>query len=359
MSNALKIFACSGLSQSTDAARSQFETEGTVAVDNTQAMNSLLAKINLCATKIRKIKMSEADLIESYNLLVLYSVCFYFARLYKNDTETLKALSGIFASVYNSGLFFSTSTNAAEREAMVNDIIEKMENMLASGNPYIETQGAAWWNTNITNKNKVGLPAELREKISGIGATIKEDYGELNKYLYDGGTYFLYLFMTEQQLNNATYAIRKKYKKQMEVYNYCRNCFCKEYSGVYGSEEDMVNIIRAGIIEDFGETPEQVVSDILSGKSVSKEQVGITAIVLAAIITSVTTLILGVITVVCNYAASVFVAKYTIPENLEDGMASESDWDGLNAKNQSENSGLPLIILGGAALAFVLFSKNN
>ena len=359
MSNALKIFACSGLSQSTDTARSQFETEGTVAIDNTQAMNSLLAKINLCATKIRKIKMSEADLVESYNLLVLYSVCFYFARLYRDNTETLKALSGIFASVYNSGLFFSMSTNAAEREAMVNDIVEKMEDMLASGHMYIETQEAAWWNANVTNKNVVGLSPEAREKISGIGATIKEDYGELNKYLYDGSTYFLYLFMTEQQLNKATYAIRKRRKKQEEVYVYCRNCFCKEYSGVYGSEEDMVNIIRAGIIEDFGETPEQVIADILSNNGGSKGQIGIAAAVLAAIITAVTSLVLGVITAVCNYAAQVAVAKYALPDNLEDGMASEDDWSGLNAKNQATNSGLPLIILGGAALAAVLFSNKN
>ncbi len=121
----------------------------------------------------------------------------------------------------------------------------------------------------------------------------------------------------------------------------------------------MVDIIRAGIIEDFGETPEQLVSDILSGKSGSKEQVGIAAVVLAAIITSITTLVLGVITAVCSYAANVVAAKYTLPENLEDGMASEDDWDGLNVKNQSENSGLPLIILGGAALAAILFSKNN
>lgn len=358
MSNALKIFACSGLQQSTDGTRSQFETEGTVAVDNTQAMNSLLAKINLCATTIRKIKMSEADLIESYNLLVLYSVCFHFARLYRNDTETLKALSGIFASVYNAGMFFSTSTNAAERETMVNDIVEKMENMLASGHIYIETQEAAWWNANVTNKNKVGLSPEVREKISGIGATIKEDYGELNKYLYDGGTYFLYLFMTEQQLSKASYAIRKKSKKQAEVYNYCKNCFCKEYGGVYGSEEDMINIIRAGIIEDFGETPEHVVADILSGNGGSKEQVGaVSAIVIAAIITAVTSLVLGVITAVCGYAAQVAVAKYTVPENIEDGMANEEDWDGL--KIPSESTTLPLIILGGAALAVVLFRNKN
>lgn len=355
MNKGLKIFACSGLGDNTGS-KIGFQTEDTVAVENTRAMNSMLAKVNLFATRIRRLKISTIDLVKEYNNLTFYFVCFYYARLYRNEPEVLKALASPIAAAYNTGMFLSTSIDPEERNAMVDDIIAKIDDMLESGQYTTVGDVYNWWMETIVKQNVVGLPEDVREYVSGIGATIRKDYGELNKYLYDGGTYFLYLFMTEKQLSKSTYAIRKRRRKQEEVYDYCRKCFCYEYGGIYGNEQDMVNVITAGIIEDFGATPEEVVTDILQGNK--KNGIGVLdPITIAAIISAVVSLVLGLINAICNYAAQVAVAKYAMPEDIDDGMANEKDWEGLNG-NETQSSISP-IILGAAALGLLFMNKDK
>ena len=61
MSEKLKIYACSGIGE-TDKKTSAYWTDGTNSVSNTQAVNTLLAKINLAWAEYTNMRdLSQAD----------------------------------------------------------------------------------------------------------------------------------------------------------------------------------------------------------------------------------------------------------------------------------------------------------
>ena len=346
MSERLNIYACSGIGIGATNRAKEWIAEGTNAATNTQAMNSMLSHINLLATELRypNIWTSE-EYLEKLNDFDLACVCFYYAKLFRKDTEKL-ALAGKYIAEYKRQDGFSSNNSDVEwHEQHVDKIIDDIDAMLLSDDKDIdpEVEFVDWWTEEVVNKNVVGLSEE------GIGATVKEDYGDLNKYLYDGGTYFLYLYIPKDKYAKLPYRIRKKIRKQQEVYEYCKKCFCPEYDGIYGSEEDMKRVIRSGIIEDFGQTPENIALDIIGKEGLGIGQMGAGEI--ASIIAAVITLIIAIISAVLDYAARVAVAKYAVPEDPESGMAEGEDFMGNSSLDLDWKS---LLLIGGVGLLVFL-----
>ena len=174
----------------------------------------------------------------------------------------------------------------------------------------------------------------------------------LRKYLgtsKDGGCaeYFLYIFIPEKEL--AT--IYKKRQGQLKTYAYVRELFVGHN---YGTENQLLEIIRSGIEKTFGAPVESVLNDIRLGK---REGIGLATEAIIAIISAVVSIVLAVISGVIEYAKSVKVAKYTAPtmQELEDSAPAGTDITG-NAKK----GGLLLAALAGVGLFLVgTFKKNN
>ena len=345
MSNKLKIYACSGIGETENRAKTWI-SEDTNASTNTQAMNAILAIINSLAVDLRYPEnMSEKEIATTYNALDLYSVCFYYARLYRNDNDALATAGNCIAKYIADGGFTSRSTRKDWHDQLVDSIIDDIDVMISSGD-IAEQSGdfANWWKKVVVSGNVVGLQQDGK-----VGATTKGDYGDLNKYFDEAGTYFLWLYFPKEKRNTLPYKIRRKIRKQQQVYDYCKKVFCKENGGIYGSEEDMQRIIRAGIKDDFkGRTPEQVCEDVLGGESI-----GLDPVVIAAIISAVVTVVLSLIGLIVNYASAVAVAKYAVPEDPEDGCPEESD---LSLIGKSNN--LLLWIAGGAAALLYFMNKK-
>ena len=239
--------------------------------------------------------------------------------------------------------FNSNNSDVEWHEQHIDKIIDDIDAMLLSDDKNIdpEVEFVDWWQKEVVEKNVVGLSD------GRVGATITTDYGDLNKFLYDGGTYFLYLYIPENKRASLPYRIRRKIRKQQEVYDYCKKCFCPEYGGIYGSEADMQRVIRSGIMEDFSEKPEDVVGEILQ-----KEGVG-DPVIIAAIITAVTSVIIALLGLIINYASAVAVAKYAVPEDPESGMAEGDDFMGTRPTDWSK-----WILWGGIGL-LLLFGLNK
>ena len=344
MSNRLKIYACSGIGETNRA--KAWISEDTNAATNTQGMNAILAIINSLAVDLRYPEnLTEKEIIATYNALDLYSVAFYYARLYRDASETLATVGNCIAKYIADGGFNSKSTRKEWHDQLVDSIIDDIDAMVASGD--IQEQAgdfAEWWKKTVVDGNVVGLQQDGK-----IGATIKEDYGDLNKYLYDGGTYFIWLYFPKEKRNELPYRIRRKIRKQQEVYDYCKKCFCPEYGGIYGSEETMQRIIRNGIKEDFkGSTPEEVCETLLE-----RERVGDW---IAALISALVTLILGILSLVIDYASAVAVAKYAVPEDPESGCPDEEDvysFGNVRIKKRV------VWLTCGAAVLYYLWKQNN
>lgn len=342
MSEKLKIYACSGLGIGATNRAKEWIAEGTSAATNTQAMNSMLSYINLLATELRNPDIwTKEEYLYKLNEFDLACVCFYYARLFKDNTEKLSMAGKCIAEYKRQDGFNSNNSDVEWHEQHVDKIIDDIDAMLLSDDKNIdpEVEFVDWWQKEVVEKNVVGLSD------GRVGATITTDYGDLNKYLYDGGTYFLYLYIPEKKRASLPYRIRKKIRKQQEVYDYCKKCFCPEYGGIYGSEADMQRVIRAGIIEDFKQTPENIAKDIVDKISIGQ----LSATVIAAIITAVTTLVIAILGLIINYASAVAAAKYAEPEDPQVGMAEGDDFMSAGTTDWGK-----WILFGGIGLLVLL-----
>lgn len=204
---------------------------------------------------------------------------------------------------------------------------------------------------------------------SGVGGVVSarkvardiEDSGwmrneTLRKYLgtsKDGGCaeYFLYIFIPDNELKNYNATIYKKRKGQLKTYEYVRELFVG-YN--YGTEAQMLEIIRGGIEKTFGESVEDVLDDIRSGK---REAIGVLdPVTIAAIITAIASIIMAVISGVIEYCKTVKIAKYTAPtmQELEDSAPASTDITGNAKKN-----GLLLAVLAGVGVMLVRKFKER
>lgn len=179
----------------------------------------------------------------------------------------------------------------------------------------------------------------------------------LRKYLgtsKDGGCaeYFLYIFIPDSDLAKYNATIYKKRQGQLKTYAYVRELFVGHD---YGTEAQLLDIIRNGIEKTFGVTVEDVLADIRSGK---REAIGqLDPVTIAAIISAIVSIILAVISGVIEYAKSVKVAKYTAPtmQELEDSAPASTDVTG-----GAKKKGLLFAALAGAGLLlFGTFKKRN
>ena len=373
MSGKLKIYACSGIGE-TDNKAFAYWTDGTNTVSNTQAVNTLLAKINLAWAQCTQMQISNEDKIALLNEIDWLSVALDAAKRFKGDNEKLYHAGEVISDMAKNGAFEGTSTDLCEREEHLEELIEKANGLYSDDAIKSEDpEFMAWWKNTIVARNKVGLnfgeqqnsrkvlkkAAEKIKSIKGIGDvdaswTENEDIAQ---YLTQAGMYFLYLYFTDAQLAKLPGVFKVKHQKQLRTYNYCKSYFVD----VYGSEEDMQDIIRAGIIKDCKDEPEQVCEDIASGKR--KDGIGYlfgaaTAAagikMLIELLAVISTLVVGIISAICSMVAQTNVARYAAldREVVESSVPDASDYDGLNfgGGTGAASSWLPIVAIGAGLL---------
>ena len=343
----LRIYACSGTGSQQQAT---FTNEGTSAISNTQAMNSLLSLINMCAANAQLVTTGQDERLQCYRDMDIYSVCFYFAQLYAGNDQMLREAGYAINQYLQDGKFNLNSADLTEHGSRVDEIINGIQELLDNEDySHNESSFVTWWMESIVAKNTVGIkPAKqeaARQAVRKAKGSSWKDNEDLNTYLNDGGTYFLYTYFTEDQLRQLPAIVRKKRAKQLEVYKYCKQCFVP----LYGSEQDMRRIISNSIKFQFKASPEDVCSDIVNGKR------SIGALVfddIMAIITLIVSVILALLPLLLNYCAAVAIAEYTVPEDPSAGVATEDDYAGWSPKKK--NSNLWLWIAGAAAALFLI-----
>lgn len=176
----------------------------------------------------------------------------------------------------------------------------------------------------------------------------------LRKYLgtsKDGGCaeYFLYIFIPEEDLAKYNATIIKKRKQQLKTYAYVRELFVGHQ---YGSEVEMMDVIRNGIEKTFGASVETVLYEIQTGK---REGVGLATEAIVAIISAVVTIVIAVVNGVIDYCKSVKVAKYTAPtfQEVKESAPAPTDMTSGTRKN-----GLLWGAIAGIALLLFGTDKN-
>lgn len=354
MSEKLRIYACSGIG----AVKNEYDywLDNTSTVSNTQAVNSLLAKINLAYTEAMYLQLTEEEIAERLDLIDQYSVCLYFAQKYQENSEELYAAGRAIGSMLKSGAFISNSLDNQERDANLDALIARAESMINGDALERNPEFVDWWQENIIAKNIVGLSQEQQQAVTDAlesnSVNGYEENADLSKYLNNGGLYFLYTYFTKQQLAKLPYVFTRKAKVQNNVYNDCKRAFV----GVYGTEAEMKSIIRAGIIKESGDTPENLCKGIYDN-FVKQEGVGIIwgATAIVNLILGLATVLASIIGAICAAVAQVKVAEIeqVNVEAAQGACPNESDYPEDWGKDDKKSSMLWLGIAAVAALFLI------
>lgn len=366
MSNKLKIYACSGIG-SADQAQGvlNYWTDNTNTMANTQAVNTLLALINRNYIEVNRLRgMTPEQKIANLNDIDVYTVCLAAAQRYKDDDKGLEHAGVVIGMMMADGDFNYQSLNNSERDAHLDHLIDKANDLFEE--PRIDHTNKAfveWFNQTIVARNHA-------VKTIGASDDWKQDK-DLGEYLLKGSEYFLYLYLTDDQINSLpaknAKIFRNKKAKQRKTYNYCKSLFIDHY----GSEEEMQDIIYSGIVNYFQATPEDVCELIVKGNfnevlGIGTEPVMIGVLTVAEFITVLTacfTFIGGVIAAICSMVAQTNVAKYAALDNevVNTSIPTDTDYQGLSGRSSVLSAGtskwLLLALVGTAAVWFAKKKK--
>lgn len=358
--NKLRIYACSGIGAVADGYN--YWLDNTETVSNTQAVNGLLAKINLAYTEAMYLQLREEEVAERLDLIDRYSVCLYFAQKYADNSEALAIAGRVVGSMLEAGDFISNSLDNEERDRNLDALIAKAEGLMENDAIAAGSEFMAWWRENVLDKNVVGMSKEdqeeLRSTLQKGSVNGWEDDADLSQYLNEAGNYFAYTYFTKSQLSKLPYVFTRKKNVQLAVYEKCKDGFV----GVYGSEEDLRNVIRAGAMRQLGDTPENFCNAIYN-RYIDNESVGLvwTVADIIAVITAVLGFLGTIIGLLFNYLdkknaaetrqVDIQAAKGAVPDT-SDYPASWKD-----KLKKSDDSGMLWIGLAAVAAIFLLGRK--
>ena len=372
MANRLKIYACSGIGS---ASKNTYDywTDNTNTINNTQAVNLLLSRINLLYSSVMYLEMSKAELLECLNAIDLYVVCLDAAQKFANHYTKLEKAGRVIGTMISQGQFNSGSLDNKERDLHLDELIGWFEDAMDKDGQYVlaTDEFLNWWGNDIVALNKIGLSKEdrtivedtLRSTPVSVGdADINwESIPDLNKYLSDASEYFLYTYFTDEQIEKLPRVFKAKRRTQNDIYRYCK----KLYTDANGREEAMQNIIRGKIIARYGATPEQVCDDIVRGKrKVSPIGAAITvATIITIISTIVVPIVIAIITAICEVVKKKNSDKYAAIDQaaLDGGIPSQYDFDDSEfyTGNSSTKAGFSLggnfTYIAIAAIAALIF----
>ena len=373
----MKIYACTGIGDVQSKQEWNYWTDNTETVNNTQAVNTLLALINRNYIEVtRLLNITPAEKIANLNDIDVYVVCLDAARRFAEKPELLKRAGYVIAGMMEKGEFDCDSLDNTERDAHLDQLLAKAETGYADeATPEVKSDFVTWYQQTVIDRNRIVIPAKEREeiqavlkksaaKIQGIGELDWRNNAELSKYLLKGSEYFLYTYFTDAQLNRLTAKQRRpfivKREKQRKTYNYCKSLFVD----VYGSENEMREIIRAGIINYFTVTPENVCEDIVSGKRKVDGVGQLITEAIASIIVAAITAVATIIVAICEAVAKKNESKYGAIDKaaVESSIPDASDFDGLGFGDETgthtPKSKTWLWIAAVAAGALLLFNKK-
>jgi len=381
MSNKLKIYGCTGLENEEQSTIYRYWLDNTKTVSNTQAVNRLLALINYkyvqasCQLGLNSIQISE--LLDEIDIL---SICLYYAKEYANDPEKLHHAGVVIGAMVDKGIFKYESVDGKKRDEHLDDLFTKFEGFIEEEFAEIK-DFMQWWKTEIEDKEVVGMSVDEQKtitkalndsKVSGVGdadeKTIFDD-PDIGTYITNAGTYFLYTYFTDKQLNKIPSRNKRIFQRkaitQNNLKDYCGKVFIQK---AYGDEAYLDTLIRTGILKEFGKDPEGVCEDIANGK---KENVGevvtLTVSAIVEIIIACLGVVATIVSAICNAVAKIKVAKYESinKEATSAATPNESDYDGLwdddSSENNKQDTGLGsniLLWIGGAAIAAYLLFRE-
>lgn len=209
----------------------------------------------------------------------------------------------------------------------------------------------------VLDRENLWISTEVKNDIIDSGW---EQNKTLMKYLgssKDDGcaSYFLYLFIPEDQVGEYSSAVERKRKLQEKTYKYVLSMWTDLQ---YGTEDQLREVIKNGIEDTFEAPIDKVLEVIRTGNANGVgEPITLTVGAIVAIVQAIVSLLIAIISGVIEYCKTKAAAKYTAPSYSELKASVPESTDIIGNSKATSNNWLWLVAGVGAALWF--FGKRN
>lgn len=346
--SSLNIYRLSGLEDEV-AERAQFWTAGSNTLTNTRAANYILSEINLL---LAELQYSDVVTAELYNKIDLSVVCLAALRVANKEPEALRKAGYVIQSMINDNLFENTSVDEDDRCRNLDELETLFDTYYFNGAETTNGAFVDWWEQNIINNNYNNAPGAAerfeqyqRENI-GSPSLDPKDYKDLADYVDNAGVYFLYYFMSADELKKSSLTVKRRYRKEEEVFRYVYT----QCQDVY-DEKTVYNMLYAGCAKHYDAKPEKILA-----KLKGNEKVGDIFSICAAIIAVVTTL-----SMLLSLIKDIFTFFVQTPDDPECGIPRDEDWNISGARPLDNNAGKnsKWILIAGAVAALLMIKNKK
>jgi len=167
------------------------------------------------------------------------------------NTDAFKQMAFIICCMVAEGRFSATTTDVDARYANLSDLFMIIEEHYHNGYAYkaYDQKRFADINANVINYNVA---------IASIGLDYSES--QFIAKMKESGIYFIYMFITDAEINAMPTIVRDKLLKQKATYAWMRDI------NKYQNHETMMLSIRSGIVARTGMTPEKFIKALKEGR---------------------------------------------------------------------------------------------
>lgn len=369
--NNLNIYKVSGLVKVGYTGRVNYWLAGTNDLANTRAMNYVLSELNLLNAELNVTEDKSAQ-IELMNQMDLYTVILEGLFISKDSqVYEVQTIGNVISSMVAANTFNSSTENLTTRannlDAIITQFINKLNNI--PDNLQTDADFDIWYAENITAENYNDTPEYVLQnyaKVTKVGASVDD----VTTKTLEAAPAFLYLFMTDKQINACNDTIKKRYNQEIKNWQW----EAKILRGAI-SDTTLLNYYRNGCILHYGKTPEKVIDELFDlnekqgGGKVGGDPVTITAVISAVVA------IVGLLISLVYLIMDIYKVSYEADDDYKEGVPDqEADgWnlgDALDAKAKGESltgdqdkkttkaglsGGNTLMYLGIAAVALLAF----
>lgn len=369
--NNLNIYKVSGLVKVGYTGRVNYWLAGTNDLANTRAMNYMLSELNLLNAELNVTEDKSAQ-IELMNQMDLYTVILEGLFISKDSqVYEVQTIGNVISSMVAANTFNSATDNLTTRANNLDSIITQFINKLNDIPDNLQTDADfdIWYAENITAENYNDTPEYVLQNYNNVVKVGASDSDSLAQKTSEAGPAFLYLFMTEKQLNACNATIKKRYNQEIENWQW----ETKIVRGAY-SAETLYNLYKYGCTLHYGKSPEKVIDELFAlNEKQGGGKVG-DPVTIAAIISAVVAVV-GLIISLIYLIMDIYKISYEADDDYKEGVPDqEADgWnfgDALDAKAKGESltgdqdkkttkaglsGGNTLMYLGIAAVALLAF----
>ena len=344
----LNIYRLSGIENENQNQQFNIWTADTDTLTNTRAANFLLARIN---AMIANIQYSERVTADQYNELDFYAVSLHALAIAHKDDSILRKCGYVLQAMVDDSFFAEESTNEDDRIRILDETEAVFDNFFLTDTESSTGAIVDWWEQHIINNNYNDASGAAQRfktyRRDKIGSLDPKDYNDLSTYVADSGAYFLYMFIGDRKIGSYNSSIRKRYRKELELFNY----LCVQCKGVY-DEATVYDLLYTGCTEHYKMTPEAKIQQLR--KLGRKYSVGDLITVLTAI-----GMIIGIIGSLLALIKQVFEFVVSIPDDPNAGIPTEEDWDINGARGENSQINFPIILMGAAVGLFILLNNKK